>query len=190
MSNKAKTAVLISGNGSNLQALIDAAQDADYPAEISLVISNKANAYGLERAKDAGIDTYVVNHKNYNSRAEFDEEMHKILIANDIEYVCLAGFMRLLSPEFTEKWAGKMINIHPSLLPKFKGANAIEDAFNAGEMETGCTTHYVIPEMDAGEVICQAKVSIEPSDTLETLADKIHKQEHLIFPESLKLIVN
>lgn len=188
MNKRVKTAVLISGSGSNLQALIDASRlKDDYPAEISLVISNKEDAYGLTRAKSAGIESILISNKKYKSREEFDQAIHKALIEDNIEFVCLAGFMRLLTPGFVNQWLGKMINIHPSLLPKYKGAHAIRDALEDGADESGCTVHYVIPEMDAGEIILQRKVKIEPNDTEESLAKKIHKQEHIIYPEALKL---
>lgn len=185
---KKRVAVLISGYGGNLQALIDACRDDDYPAEIVLVVSNKADAYGLERAKKNNIPALFINHKDFKTREEFDNEIHKKLLEYNVEIVCLAGFMRLLSAEFVNKWQGRMINIHPSLLPEFKGANAVEDAFNAGAKKTGCTVHYVIPEMDAGEIIVQREVDILPDDTVAKLYEKIHKQEHLAYPEALKLI--
>ncbi len=188
--NKHKVAVLISGNGSNLQALIDAASVPDYPAEITLVISNKPDAYGLVRARNAGIPAYVIGHKSYSSREEFDEAIHKLLQKYSIEFVCLAGFMRILSADFVNKWKGRMINIHPSLLPDFKGANAVSDALNAGVAESGCTVHLVTEEMDAGEIIAQKKVVVYPGDTQEMLHQRIHEQEHLLYPEALNILLN
>jgi len=187
---KHKVAVLISGNGSNLQALIDAAGAPDYPAEISLVISNKPDAYGLTRARNAGIPAHVVEHMDHSSREEFDEAIHKLLQKYDIEFVCLAGFMRILSAGFVNKWQGRMINIHPSLLPDFKGANAVSDALNAGVSESGCTVHLVTEEMDAGEIIAQKKVVIYPGDTQEILHQRIHEQEHLLYPQALNILLN
>ncbi|MEQ1704339.1 MAG: phosphoribosylglycinamide formyltransferase [Rickettsiales bacterium] len=187
---KHRVAVLISGNGSNLQALIDAAGKTDYPANIVLVISNKEDAFGLTRAKNAGIASYVVNHKDYNSREEFDMAVNALLLQNQIEFVCLAGFMRILSARFVNVWKGKMLNIHPSLLPDFKGAHAVRDALNSGVKESGCSVHLVTEEMDAGEIIAQAKVSILSDDTQETLHQRIHRQEHILYPYALELLIN
>jgi phosphoribosylglycinamide formyltransferase 1 len=178
-----KIAVLISGSGSNLQALIDS-------HNIDLVISNKVDSYGLVRAEKAGIKTAVVNHKDYKTREEFDAEVHRILVENGIEIVCLAGFMRLLTPEFVNKWNGKMLNIHPSLLPAFKGGAAIKDAFEYGVKITGATVHFVIPEMDSGKIIVQGAVAIEAGDTIESLAAKIHAVEHQIYPKALSWLIN
>ncbi len=186
---KARVAVLISGNGSNLQALIDASQNTNYPAEICLVISNKANAFGLERAKKAAIPTCILNHNDYVSRETFDQAINKQLQEHAIDIVCLAGFMRLLTPDFVNQWQQRMINIHPSLLPAFKGAHAIRDALEAGAKETGCTVHYVIPEMDAGPIIGQASVPILPNDTEDSLAERIHSEEHKLYPQALKQVI-
>lgn len=183
---KRKVGVLISGNGSNLQALIDACADKNFPAEISVVISNKESAYGLNRARNAGIAAHIIDHKNYKSREDFDAAIHEMLLHHSVEIVCLAGFMRLLTPGFVQKWGKRMLNIHPSLLPEFKGAHAMEDALKAGVTKTGCTVHYVIPEVDAGPVLLQAQVAIHPGDTLETLAPRIHAQEHKIYPAALR----
>jgi phosphoribosylglycinamide formyltransferase-1 len=185
---KKRVAVLISGYGGNLQALIDACAKPEYPAEIIAVISNKAEAYGLERAKKHNIPAFFINHKDFNSREEFDNQIHNKLIEAGAEIVCLAGFMRLLSADFVNKWSGRMINIHPSLLPDFKGANAVEDAFKARASKTGCSVHYVVPEMDAGEVIIQREVDILPTDTIEILYEKIHVQEHIAYPEALRVV--
>lgn len=187
---KHKVAVLISGNGSNLQALIDAAAKPEYPADIVLVISNKADAYGLTRAKNSGIHSHVINHSDYNLREEFDMAVNALLKQHQIEYVCLAGFMRILSAKFVNIWKGKMLNIHPSLLPDFKGANAVRDALSSGVKESGCSVHMVTEEMDAGEIIAQAKVPILPDDTQETLHQRIHQQEHILYPRALELLTN
>lgn len=184
---KTPIAVLISGNGSNLQALTDAASAVDYPAEIKLVLSNKADAYGLERAKKAGISTIVLSHKDYDSREAFDAAMHAELVKHGIEFVCLAGFMRLLSAEFVRKWEGKMLNIHPSLLPEFKGLDAIGQAFRAGATETGCTVHWVTENMDEGPVVLQKSVPVLGGDTEQTLATRIHKAEHEMYVAALKM---
>lgn len=188
--HKTPVAVLISGSGSNLQALIDACAALEFPAEIKLVISNKADAYGLERAKKAGIATQVISHKDYDTREAFDAAMHEALVAANIELVCLAGFMRLLTSGFVQQWEGKMLNIHPSLLPKFKGAHAMRDALAAGVTKSGCTVHYVTAEMDAGEMIVQAEVDIVSGETEESLAQKIHVQEHRIYPEALRMAID
>jgi phosphoribosylglycinamide formyltransferase-1 len=182
-------AVLISGNGGNLQALIDAASAPDYPAKIALVISNKETAYGVTRAKNAGIATHIIRHNDYSSRHEFDAAMHQILQAAGVEFVCLAGFMRLLSKDFVDKWQGRMLNIHPSLLPKFKGAYAVRDALAAGATKSGCTVHLVNEEVDSGEIIGQAQVPIFPDDNEEKLHQRIHVQEHMLYPKALKILI-
>lgn len=185
---KLKVAVLISGRGSNMKALIAACKNPEFPAEIILVLSNKENAAGLEFAKNKGIKTCVVNHKNFNSRQEFDKKMHEELEKAGAEIICLAGFMRLLSPWFVEKWLDHLINIHPSLLPEFKGANAVADAIKAGVKKSGCTVHYVRAEMDEGPIIAQSAVDILPNDNEESLAARILTQEHLIYPSALKAV--
>ena len=187
---KIRTAILISGQGSNMRALINASQSPDYPAEIVLVIANKENALGLEFAKQSNIKTAIVNHKNFTSREDFDKEMAKIIDENNCRVVCLAGFMRLLSGWFVQKYQNRMINIHPSLLPNFKGDKAVADALKAGVKESGCTVHFVTEEMDAGEIIKQSKVEVLKGDTIETLAARILKQEHIIYPESLAILCN
>ena len=189
MPSKKRVAVLISGSGSNLQALIDAAKYDDFPASIELVISNKADAYGLTRAQNAKITTRFLSHSDYATREEYDTQIDLLLNEFSIEYVCLAGFMRLLSAGFTEKWQGRMLNIHPSLLPQFKGAHAIADALNARAKTTGCTVHLVTPEMDAGPILMQAEVEIMDDDTIESLAARIHVQEHRIYPAALKELI-
>lgn len=186
---KKRTAVLISGNGGNLQALIDASRQVpDYPAEIVMVISNKPEAYGLVRAQKAGIKTVTINHKAYKTREEFDDEVHKNLRAENIDIVCLAGFMRILSEQFVNKWQGRMLNIHPSLLPLFKGANGVRDALAAGAKKSGCTVHLVIPELDSGEILVQRSIDVLPNDTEETLSTRIHAQEHIAYPEALRIL--
>ena len=186
---RTKVGVLISGNGSNLQALIEACKQLDYPAEIVTVISNKSEAYGLARAKDAGIPAYVVNHKDFQTREAFDAEVDSILQQHQVEIVCLAGFMRLLSREFVTKWQGRLLNIHPSLLTAFKGAHAVADALAAGAKVTGCTVHQVISEVDAGPILLQAEVPVLEGDTEETLAQRMHAQEHRIYPLALKKLL-
>ncbi len=183
---KIKTAILISGRGSNMRALIEACKEKAFPAEISLVISNKKDALGLEIAKNEGILTKFIDHKEFSSRIEFDRALSREIEASGCEIVCLAGFMRLLSGEFTRKWAGRAINIHPSLLPEFKGANAVRDAFEAGVEKTGCTVHYLVEEMDSGKIIKQAEVTVFKDDNLEDLKSRILQKEHEIYPLALK----
>jgi len=190
MINKKKVAVLISGRGTNLQALIDACKNEAYPVEISIVISNKSGAKGLKRAEEAGIATCAVDYKAFQLREEFDEAIHEILLANSIDIVCLAGFMRILSKSFVAKWENRIINIHPSLLPDFKGLNPHEQALAAGVEKSGCTVHFVTAEMDAGPIILQREVPIHPDDTVETLSSRILEQEHTCYPEALEIVVN
>ncbi len=187
MTPKVATAVLISGSGSNLQALLDAAVAPDFPASIALVLSNKADAYGLQRAERAGIPTQVISHRDFPTREAFDAAMQEILVNSGVELICLAGFMRLLTPGFVEKWAGRMLNIHPSLLPAFKGLHTHERAIEAGVKFTGCTVHFVSAEMDAGPIIMQATVPVFPDDTPDRLRERVLEAEHRIYPQSLRL---
>jgi len=183
-------AVFVSGNGTNLQAIIDAVKKDVIKARLALVVSNKPDAHALTRAKNAGIETFVLEHKKFSSREEYDKEIIKKLEKQNIDLVTLAGFMRLLSPYFIKKYRGKIMNIHPSLLPAFKGTHGIRDAFNAGVDKTGVTVHFVDEELDHGPIIMQKEVSVEKTDTLETLEEKIHKVEHELYPEAIKLFVN
>jgi phosphoribosylglycinamide formyltransferase-1 len=187
---KLKLAVLISGRGSNLQALIDACADSEFPAEIALVLSNKPTAYGLTRAAEAGIPVQSIDHKTFGSRQEFDAQMTKVMTEAGAELVCLAGFMRLLSDDFCTYWHNRMINIHPSLLPSFKGLDVHQAALDAGVKFSGCTVHYVRPEMDSGPIIAQAVVPILADDTADALASRILIEEHKIYPEAVRLIAN
>jgi len=187
-SDRLKTGVLISGSGTNLQALIDACAAPDFPAEIVLVISNRADAAGLERAKRAGIAVQIIPHKEYPSREAFDAALDMALQTAGVEFVCLAGFMRLLTPGFVDRWRDRLINIHPSLLPAFKGIDAVEQALAAGVACTGCTVHFVRPEMDTGPILLQAEVPIAAGDTAITLHDRIRLAEHKCYPEALRLI--
>ena len=183
-----KAGVLISGRGSNLQALLDACADPAFPAEIALVISNVAGAQGLDHAKAAGVPTLVIDHKGFPDRESFDAKMDEALRAAGVELVCLAGFMRLLSTGFVEGWRGKMINIHPSLLPAFKGLHTHAQALAAGVAEHGCTVHWVTPALDDGPAILQGKVPVLAGDTEESLAARVLEIEHRIYPEALRLI--
>ncbi|HVI49964.1 MAG TPA: phosphoribosylglycinamide formyltransferase [Candidatus Sulfotelmatobacter sp.] len=188
MAKRLKVAVLISGRGSNLQALLDACGDAAFPAEIALVISNVADAYGLERARKAGVPTLVIDHKAHASREAFDAELDKAIRASGAELVCLAGFMRLLSKGFSEAWNGRMINIHPSLLPSFKGLHTHRKAIEAGVKLHGCTVHFVTPELDDGPIIVQAAVPVLSSDDEDALAHRVLEQEHKAYPLALRLV--
>lgn len=183
-----KIAVLISGRGSNLQALIDAAQSPGFPAEIALVISNVAGVEGLARAARAGIATKVVDHKTFAGRAPFEDALHDALIQAGVELVCLAGFMRLLTEGFVNRWYDKLINIHPSLLPAFKGLDTHERAIAAGVRFGGCTVHFVRPAMDDGPILVQAAVPVRQDDTAEALSARVLAQEHRIYPLAVKLI--
>ncbi len=187
---KIRIAVLISGNGSNLQALIDAAQSPDYPAEISVVISNVETAYGLTRAQNAGIPTVVIPHGNFESREAFDAMVDASLASHGIELVVMAGFMRILSEWFVNAWAGKLINIHPSLLPKYKGLHTHARALEAGDVEHGATIHWVTPELDSGEIILQRAIPILADDTAESLKARVHALEHQIYPEALRKVAH
>jgi len=183
-----KLAVLVSGRGSNLQALIDACAADDFPAEIALVLSNKADAYGLERARAANIPTVVLSHKNFEDRESFDEAMSAKIEESGAELVCLAGFMRLLSDGFVRQWRDRLINIHPSLLPAFKGLHVHERTIEEGARFSGCTVHFVRPAMDEGPIISQAVVAVHPTDTPDDLAARILEQEHIIYPRAVKYI--
>jgi phosphoribosylglycinamide formyltransferase-1 len=183
-----KTAVLISGNGSNLQALIDASQSPDYPAEIAVVISNIETAFGLTRAQNAGIPTVVIPHGNFENREAFDAMMDASLKTHGIELVVMAGFMRILSEWFVSEWAGKLINIHPSLLPKYKGLHTHARALEAGDVEHGATIHWVTPALDSGEIILQRAIPILADDTAESLKARVHALEHQLYPEAVRKV--
>ncbi|WP_417790752.1 phosphoribosylglycinamide formyltransferase [Terasakiella pusilla] len=185
---KLRVAVLISGGGSNLQALLDMCTAEGSPAEIVRVISNVPDAYGLERAKEAGVSTTVINHKDYDGRESFEEALHQVLDSERVQLVCLAGFMRLLTDTFVQKWKDRLINIHPALLPSFKGLHTHERAIEEGVKFHGATVHYVRPAMDEGPIIVQACVPVLPNDTPEELGKRVLEQEHKIYPLALKLI--
>ena len=183
-----KVAVLISGRGSNLKALIGAASAPDYPAEIMLVIANRADAAGLEFAREAKIPTAVIPHRDFASREEFDNAIDARLRETGVDLICHAGFMRIHSEDFVRKWQGQMINIHPSLLPAFRGTEVHEQAIAEGVRISGCTVHYVIPELDAGPAIAQAAVPVHAHDTPETLAARVLEEEHKLYPLAVRLI--
>lgn len=180
--------VLISGRGSNLQALIDAAKDPDFPAEVALVISNKADAPGLDRARAAGIPALVIRPRDYADKPAHEAAMNAALEQAGVGLVCLAGFMRLLSPFFVERWCDRLINIHPSLLPAFPGLDTHEKALEAGVRFHGCTVHFVRVEMDTGPIIVQAAVPVTDDDTPDSLAARVLTQEHIAYPLAVRLI--
>lgn len=184
-----RVAILISGRGSNMSALIAAAKDPSYPAGIALVVSNRPDAAGLARAREQGIETAVVNHAKYGKDREgFERALQDVLQQKHIEIVCLAGFMRLLTPWFVGQWQGRMINIHPALLPAFKGLDTHERAIKAGAKTHGATVHFVVPEMDSGPIIAQGAVPVHADDTAETLAARVLEVEHRIYPLALRLV--
>lgn len=181
-------AVIISGRGSNLQSIIDACQDENFPARIELVISNEPGVYGIERAQAAGIATETIHHKLYPSRREFEDALSTTLQKHSIDLICLAGFMRVLTPDFVAKWEGKMLNIHPSLLPAYPGLHTHERVLAAGEKESGCTIHFVTPGLDEGPTLIQKRVPVMGNDTPDSLAARILEQEHVAYPEAIRLI--
>ncbi|MET0408380.1 MAG: phosphoribosylglycinamide formyltransferase [Hyphomicrobium sp.] len=188
MSTKKRTAILISGRGSNMRSLVEAARAPDYPATIALVISNRPEAAGAVWAVEQGLPTVIIDHKSYGSRGEFERALQSALDTHAIELVALAGFMRLMTPEFVGHWQDRMINIHPSLLPSFKGLHTHERAIEAGVKIAGCTVHFVRAEMDDGPIIAQAAVPVLEGDTAETLAARILKLEHRVYPAALRLV--
>ena len=190
MTAKKRTAILISGRGSNLQALIDAASAPAFSAEIALVLSNVADVQGLARAAAAGIPTGIISHKGYATREAFDSEIDKALKADGIELVCLAGFMRVLSDDFVRSWEGRLVNIHPSLLPAFKGLHVHRQVLDAGVTLSGCTVHFVVPELDSGAIIAQAAVPVFADDNEEKLAARTLEAEHKLYPLALGLLAS
>ena len=188
MSRK-RVAVLISGRGSNMTALIEAAKADDYPAEIALVVSNNPDAAGLARAAAEGIATAVVDHRPFGpDREAFERALDAELQRHRIEIVCLAGFLRLLTPWFVTRWNGRMLNIHPALLPQFKGLHTHRRALEAGVERHGATVHFVVPEMDAGPVVAQDWIAVRKGDTEETLAQRVLEVEHRIYPQALRAL--
>lgn len=185
---KAKTAILISGRGSNMISLIEAATDPDYPAEISLVISNIADAAGLEKARTKGVSAMAIPHRDYSNRRSFEKALHKALSLANVEIICCAGFMRILSPWFVSRWAGRILNIHPSLLPKYKGLNTHQRALDAGDDLHGCTVHFVDEKLDSGDIILQDEISILTDDTAESLAARLLSRENTLYPKALRKI--
>ncbi len=186
---KKRVAVLISGRGSNMTALIDAAKAPDYPAEIVLVVSNRPDAAGLSRARAAGIATALIDHLPFgDDREAFERALDAALSAQRVDLVCLAGFMRLLTPWFVTRWSGRMLNIHPALLPQFKGLDTHRRALEAGVKRHGATVHFVVPETDSGPIIVQDSVPVLEGDTEATLAARVLEVEHRIYPQALRLV--
>jgi phosphoribosylglycinamide formyltransferase 1 len=185
---KRRVAILISGRGSNMAALIRAAAAADFPAEIALVISNRADAEGLKKAGASGIATTTIESKPFNDRSAFEAVLQSTLDQHRIDLICLAGFMRLFTAEFVQRWYGRMLNIHPSLLPAFPGLEPQARALRAGVKISGATVHFVIPETDAGPILMQGAVAVRDDDTAEALAARILEIEHRIYPAALRLV--
>lgn len=178
--------VLLSGSGSNLQALIDSCQSQDSPVRIRAVVSNRADAYGLQRAAAAGIDSVVLEHTQFDGREAFDAALMARIDGFAPDLVVLAGFMRILSGDFVRHYQGRLLNIHPSLLPKYKGLHTHRRALEAGDAEHGCSVHFVTEELDGGPLVVQAVVPVVPDDTVESLAQRVHRQEHLIYPLAVR----
>ena len=187
---KKRVAILISGRGSNMQALVEAARAPGYPAEIVAIISSRPDAGGLAWAKDQGLPASVIHHKDFGSREAFDDAMHQALVEAGTELIALAGFMRLQTAGFVEKWRGRQLNIHPSLLPLFKGLHPHRQALDAGVKISGCTVHFVTEEMDSGPIVAQAAIPVLDGDTPETLTDRILVAEHRLYPHALALVAS
>jgi phosphoribosylglycinamide formyltransferase-1 len=182
-----RVGVLISGRGSNMAAFVEAARDPAYPAEIVCVVSNRRDAPGLKFAQDQNIPTHVIDHKNFASRESFDAALNDYLQSQKLDLIACAGFMRVMTSALLEPWAGKMINIHPSLLPLYKGTNTHERALADGAKVHGCSVHYVTEELDGGPVIAQAEVPVLPGDTPETLSARVLAEEHKLYPKALAM---
>ena len=183
--SRIRTAVLISGRGSNMVALLRASQEPDYPADIQLVISNRPKAAGLERARELGVEAIAIDHKSYPDRESFEDALHEALTERGIEFIACAGFMRVLTPRFVTRWTGRLVNIHPSLLPKYKGLHTHRRAIEAGDAQAGASVHWVVPEVDGGDVIAQVRVDISQDDTETSLAARVLERELTLYPEAL-----
>ena len=190
MTTRKRIGVLISGRGSNLQSLIEACRDPAYPAELVSVISNRPDAAGLDRARKAGIPAAVIDHKAYPGRAEFDADLDRALRDAGVEMICNAGFMRILTEGFVEAWRDRQLNIHPSLLPAFRGLRPQQQALDAGVCVSGATVHFVRMEMDAGPIVAQAVVNVLPDDDADSLSERILAAEHKLYPHALKLVAS
>ena len=188
--SRIRVGILISGRGSNMRALIEAARAPDFPGEVALVLASKPDAPGLQAAATMGVATAVVDQALFGrDRERFDAELDRVLRAARIEFVCLAGFMRILTEGFVRGWAGRLINIHPSLLPQFRGLHPQKQALEAGALESGCTVHHVVPELDAGPTILQSRVPVLADDSIESLSARILEAEHQTYPEALRLVL-
>lgn len=185
---KVRTAILISGRGSNMMALAEAAQNKDYPADIVGVISNRPKALGLKRARKLGLKTKSIDHKDFENRQDFEQALHNALLEMNVEFICCAGFMRILSPWFVKQWPKRILNIHPSLLPKYKGLNTHQRAIDAGDTEAGCTVHWVTEELDGGDIVLQQAIPIRKDDTAESLAERLLPMELSLYPKALQKI--
>lgn len=190
MSPRKRTAILISGRGSNMRCLIEAAADPSYPAEIVLVLSNRPEAEGLGIAKERGVATAAVDHKIHAGRESFEASLQVLFDLHRVELICLAGFMRLFTPSFVRAWEGRLINIHPALLPAYRGLHTHKRALADGVRIHGCTAHFVAPAMDEGPIIAQAAVAVLDSDTPQTLARRVLEQEHVIYPAALAAVAS
>ncbi len=185
---KLKIGILISGGGSNMHAIINACKAENYPIEIAVVISNNPDARGIEIARDNGITAVIIDHTRFENREAFEDILHECLLEHKVELVCNAGFMRILTEKFVTAWAGRQVNIHPSLLPSFKGLNTHKRVLEAGVKITGCSVHYVDVEVDAGAIIAQAAVPVLLNDNVESLAKRVLKAEHKLYPNALRMI--
>jgi len=185
MNARARVAILISGRGSNMAALIEAARAPDFPATIALVVSNRRDAAGVATARQAGVAAEIVESRAFADRDAFEAAIDERLRAHGVELICLAGFMRILSAPFVERWRGRILNIHPSLLPELRGLNTHERALAAGLKEHGCTVHFVEPELDAGPIIVQTRVPVLAGDTADSLAARVLVEEHKLYPKAL-----
>lgn len=188
--SKKRVAILISGRGSNMRALIEAAHAPDYPAEIAIVISNRPDAPGLEIARAMGVNAVAVDHKVYATRPAFEARLHATLLANNIDLICNAGFMRLLTGGFVDRWHNRHLNIHPSLLPAFPGLDTHQRALDEGVRVTGCTVHFLRLEMDTGPIVAQAVVEVAARDSAETLGARVLAAEHKLYPHALRLVAS
>lgn len=187
---KKRTAILISGRGSNMQSLINAMREPDFPAEPAVVISNRPEALGLSWAREQGIPAIALDHRAFATRAAFEAKMHQTLLDHATDLICNAGFMRLLTGGFVDRWRDRQLNIHPSLLPAFPGLDTHQRVLDCGALITGCTVHFVRLEMDSGPIIAQAAVAVVPGDTAETLAARVLEVEHRIYPLALRLVAS
>jgi phosphoribosylglycinamide formyltransferase 1 len=188
MRARVRTGVLISGRGSNMRALIESARREDFAAEVAVVLSDTPRAAGLEAAREAGVEAKALDYREFAGKPEFETAVTAALAAADAELVCLAGFMRMLSPAFVERWRGRILNIHPSLLPDFRGLHTHERALAGGRAEHGCTVHFVTAELDAGPIVAQARVPILPGDDVDRLAARVLVEEHRIYPQALDTV--